>query len=131
MQERQSLEDVLNTPQKKLAFFQNLILVAAADNVLDENEGELLLTIGERLGLRPDEVMPIADNLGLLSFVIPEDGLQKTLELQTLVQMMMQDGHMHDREYSLCLEYAARIGYSKDILDNMVKTFSNDNTAAE
>jgi hypothetical protein len=26
-----SLEEVLNTPQKKLAFFQNLVLLAAAD----------------------------------------------------------------------------------------------------
>ncbi|MDB5021834.1 MAG: TerB family tellurite resistance protein [Pedobacter sp.] len=124
MQNLKSLDEVLNTPQKKLNFFQNLILLAAADNVLEDGESDLLVFVGERLGLSADDVMPIADNLGVLSFVIPEDGLQKTLELQTLVQMMMQDGEIHDREYSMCLEYASRIGYGKAVLDDMIQQLS-------
>lgn len=127
MKNIQSFDDVLNTPQKKLAFFQNLILVAVADNVLEENESELLLFVGDTLGLTAEEVLPMVDNLAALSFIIPEEGLQKTLELQTLVQMMMQDGQVHDREYSLCLEYASRIGYGKAILDDMIKQFSAGN----
>jgi hypothetical protein len=125
MQHIKSLEEVLNTPQKKLSFYQNLVLVAAADKVLEKDESELLLFIGNRLGLTAEQVMPIADNLGVLSFIIPEDGIQKTLELQTLVQMMMQDGAVHDREYAMCLEYANRIGYGKAILDDMIQQFSN------
>ncbi len=124
MQNTNWLEEVLNTPQKKLAFYQNLVLVAAADKVLDNGESELLLFIGNKLGLTPEDVMPMVDNLGLLSFIIPESGLQKTLELQTLVQMMMQDGDIHDREYALCLEYTNRIGYGKAFLDDMIKQFS-------
>lgn len=124
MHKTQALESLLNTPQKKLAFFQNLLLVAAADNVLDADEADLLVTIGDRLGLTAEELNPMVDNLGLLSFIIPEDGLQKTLELQTLVQMMMQDGQVHDKEYAMCLDYANRIGYSKDILDDMIKSFA-------
>ncbi|MBF9220226.1 TerB family tellurite resistance protein [Hymenobacter sp. BT662] len=120
MPETHSLEAVLNTPQKKLAFFQNLILVAAADGQLSQEEGDFLLQIGNRLGLKAEEVMPIADNLGVLSFIVPAEGIQRTLELQTLVQMMMQDGHLDAREYGLCQEYAMRIGYSKSILDDMV-----------
>lgn len=120
-----SLEEVLNTPQKKLSFYQNLVLVAAADKVLEEGESELLLSIGNKLGLSADEVMPMADNLGVLTFIIPENGLQKTLELQTLIQMMTQDGTIHDKEYALCLEYANRVGLGKAILDDMVKEFQN------
>jgi uncharacterized tellurite resistance protein B-like protein len=122
-----SFDDVLDTPQKKLAFFQNLILVAVADNVLEENESELLLFVGDTLGLTAEEVLPMVDNLTALTFIIPEEGLQKTLELQTLVQMMMQDGQVHDMEYSLCLEYANRIGYGKAILDDMIQQFSVGN----
>ncbi|WP_046243792.1 TerB family tellurite resistance protein [Hymenobacter terrenus] len=120
MPEAHSLEDVLNTPQKKLAFFQNLVLIAAADGQLSQDEGDFLLQIGNKLGLKPEEVMPIADNLGVLSFVVPAEGIQRTLELQTLVQMMLQDGQIDAREYGLCQEYAHRIGYSKAILDDMV-----------
>ena len=115
-----SLDEVLNTPQKKLAFFQNLVLVAAADGQLDQQEGDFLLEIGNKLGLSADEVLPIADNLGVLSFIVPTEGIQRTLELQTLVQMKLQDGQIDAREYGLCQEYANRIGYNKAILDDMV-----------
>jgi hypothetical protein len=126
MQPPHSIESVLDTQQKKLAFFQNLILVAAADGKLDKHESNFLVEIGNKLGLSPEEVMPIADNLGVLSFIIPEEGLQKTLELQTLVQMMLQDGQLHDREYGLCLDYTYRIGYGKAVLDDIIQQFSSD-----
>ena len=115
-----NLEQLLDTQQKKLAFFQNLVLVAAADGILQQSEGDFLVQIGQRLGLRSEDVQPIADNLNVLSFVVAADGMQRTLELQTLVQMMLQDGQIDPREYGLCLEYANRIGYNKGILDDMV-----------
>ncbi|GGF20113.1 hypothetical protein GCM10011383_34670 [Hymenobacter cavernae] len=124
MQEHRALEEVLNTQQKKLAFFQNLVLLAAADGRLSDDEGQFLIQIGDKLGLKPEEVMPIADNLGVLSFIVPAEGIQRTLELQTLVQMMLQDGDIDPREYGLCMEYANRIGYSKAILDDMVTQLS-------
>gem|GEM_PF-5443860 len=49
---KQSLEDVLDTRQKKLAFFQNVILIAAADKYLDNGEGDLLLFICQRMAFR-------------------------------------------------------------------------------
>ena len=131
MQDERSIENLLDTQQKKLAFFQNLVLLAAADGILENDESRFLLDIGNKLGLAPEDVMPIADNLNVLSFVIPEEGMQKTMELQTLVQMMLEDGKIHDREYTLCLEYAHRIGYGKNILDDMVKQLSADNSAVK
>jgi hypothetical protein len=129
MQDTRDLEKLLDTPQKKLAFFQNLILIAAADGLLEEKESDFILDIGNRLGLTPEQVAPIADNLPILTFMIPEDGLQKTMELQTLVMMMVEDGRVHDREYALCLDYAYRIGYGKDILDDMIKQLSGKGRA--
>jgi hypothetical protein len=43
---------------------------------------------------------------------------------------MLQDNQVHDREYILCLDYARRIGYSKDILDDMIKQFTVENTSS-
>jgi hypothetical protein len=130
MQDTQHLEKLLDTPQKKLAFFQNLILIAAADGLLEEGESDFIVEIGNRLGLTPEEVAPLADNLDVLTFIIPEEGMQKTMELQTLVMMMVEDGRIHDREYALCLDYAYRIGYGKDILDDMIKQLSGGGAAA-
>ncbi|WP_347879362.1 TerB family tellurite resistance protein [Hymenobacter defluvii] len=129
MQHTRTLEDLLDTQQKKLAFFQNLLLIAAADGKLQEEESQFLLQVGNRIGLTAKDVQPLADNLGILSFVVPADGPQKTLELQTLVQMMLQDGDMDTREYDLCLDYARRIGYSKQLLDDMVSQLSGNGPA--
>jgi hypothetical protein len=129
MQEPQSLEKLLNTPQKKLAFFQNLIVIAAADGRLEDGESDFIVDIGNRLGLTADEVAPIANNLDVLAFIIPQEGMQKTIELQTLVMMMLEDGQVHDREYALCLDYAYKIGYGKDILDDMIKQLSGGGAA--
>ncbi|WP_205500724.1 hypothetical protein [Rufibacter psychrotolerans] len=119
-----SFDELLNTKQKKLAFFQNLILVAIADKYVDEQESDFLVNIGRRLNLTEEDTTPIANNLPLLSFIIPEEGLQKTMELQTLVLMVLQDGRIDDKEYNLCLEYARRIGYSKDTLDEFIAELS-------
>ena len=125
MQEPQRIENLLDTTEKKIAFFQNVILIAAADGRLDSNESEFIVNMGNRLGLSPDQVMHIADHLPELNFIIPEEGIQKTLELQTLVMMMLEDGRIHDREYALCLQYTDRVGYTKGILDEMIDQLSS------
>ncbi|GAA4295251.1 hypothetical protein [Nibribacter koreensis] len=123
-----SFDELLNTQQKKLAFFQNVVLAALADGQLDQDESEFLIFIGDKLNLSPEDTKPIADNLSLLSFVIPEDGLQRTLELQTVIMMVLQDGHMADNEYQLCLEYARRIGFTKETVDEMVGQLSQQSS---
>ncbi len=131
MQEPQSLENLLNTPQKKLSFYQNLILLAAADGQIEERESSILISIGNRLGITAQEAMGIADNLDKLSFVIPGEGIQKTLELQTMVLMMLEDGQMHPREHALCREYTRRIGYSQEVLDEMISELSGNKVSGQ
>lgn len=114
------LENFLDTKEKKLAFFQNLVLVAIADNYIDEMESDFLLTIGDQLNLTEEDTLPITDNLSSLAFIIPEDGLHKSLELQTLVMMVLQDGEVEEREYDLCLEYTRQIGFTQEILDKLI-----------
>ena len=120
MADKTSLGDLFDTKEKKLAFSQNLILVAVADRHVDEQESDFLLTIGEKLDLSEEDTRAMTDNLSSLSFVIPKEGLQKTVELQTLVVMMMQDGKIEESEYNLCLEYTRRIGFGKGILDDFI-----------
>ena len=112
---------LLDSKQKRLSFFQNLLLVATADRYFDEKEGDFLLAVGRQLELTPDDVNPIVDNLPVLSFIIPETGLERTLELQAMVMMMTQDGHIDDKEYALCLDYATRIGYGRVFLDDLIQ----------
>ncbi|MGV3539633.1 MAG: hypothetical protein ACO1OQ_07470 [Rufibacter sp.] len=124
-----SFDEIFDTKEKKLAFFQNLVLVAIADRNIEEEESDFLVTIGRQLRLTEEDTRAIGDNVTNLTFTIPEDGLQKTLELQTLVQMMMQDGRLAKREYNLCLHYANQIGYGREVLQDMIDQFSNGQEA--
>lgn len=120
-----NVENLLDSKEKKLGFFQNVVLIAIADNYIDETESNFLLELGEELNLTAEDTLPITDNLNSLSFIIPQDGLQKTLELQTLVLMVLQDNEVEEREYNLCLEYTRKIGYSKEILDDLIEKLSS------
>lgn len=115
-----SFNELLETKEKKIAFFQNLILVALSDGKLEKKESDFLLMIGNQLGLTTEDTRSITDNIGTLKFIIPVEGMQKTLELQTLVMMMLQDNSLANREYNVCLDYARRIGYSQDFLDDLI-----------
>lgn len=119
-------DNFLDTREKKLAFFQNLVLVAIADRHIDEMESDFLLTIGNQLNLTEADTLEITDNLSSLSFIIPEDGLQKSLELQMLVMMVLQDGEVEEREYNLCLEYTRKIGFTQEILDKLIAKLGNN-----
>ena len=120
-----SINHILDTKEKKVAFFQNIVLVAIADRYVDKLESDFLVELGNQLELTEDDTLPIADNLPSLKFVIPEDNLQKTLELETLVKMVLQDGVVEEREYKLCLEYTRQIGFTKENLDELINKGRN------
>jgi len=120
-----SINQILNTKEKKVAFFQNIVLVAIADRYVDKLESDFLVALGNRLELTEEDTLPIADNLPSLQFILPEESLQKTLELEMLVQMVLQDGIVEEREYNLCLEFARQIDFTKENLDEMIKKARN------
>ena len=125
MNNNTSINHILDTKEKKIAFFQNIVLVAIADRYVDRLESDFLVELGNQLELTEADTLPIADNLASLNFVIPEENLQRTLELETLVKMVLQDGIVEDREYNLCLEYTRQIGFSKENLDALINKGRN------
>jgi uncharacterized tellurite resistance protein B-like protein len=120
-----SFAQILNTPEKKLAFFQNIVLVAIADRYVDKLESDFLVAVGDQLQLTEKDTLPIAENLSNLKFIIPQDGLQRSLELEMLVKMVLQDGIVEKREYDLCLEYTRQIGFTKEDLDELIAKSKN------
>jgi uncharacterized tellurite resistance protein B-like protein len=116
---------IIESKDKRINFFQNLLIMAVADGYLDEEEEDFLVQIGDQLGLSMDDVTPLAEKgVKSLSFTIPENDQDKLFELQTMVMMMVEDGEVHDREYNLCAQYADRIGLNRVVLDDFVQKLS-------
>lgn len=116
---------IIESMEKRLSFFQNLLLVAVADGYLDREESDFLVQVGEQIGLTPEDVAPLVDKpVSDLTFTIPETDQDKLFELQTMVMMMVEDGDIHDQEYEICAHYAERIGLNKVVLDDFVQKLS-------
>lgn len=106
--------------QKNINFFQNLLLVAISDRYLDTAEADFLVQIGDQLGLSEADVAFLSENPSQLTFVIPATVADRTRELKALIDMMLQDGEIHPKEYDLCAEYAERVGFDKKVLDDLI-----------
>ena len=106
--------------QKNINFFQNLLLVAISDRYLDTAESDFLVQIGNQLGLSEADVNFLSEDPNSLGFVIPATVADRTQELKALINMMLQDGEIHPKEYALCTEYAERVGFDKKVLDDLI-----------
>lgn len=95
--------------QKKLTSFQNLLVVAAADGGLGEDEKEVLIQIGGDMGLSPAELKPIIsqDNL---SFVLHEDYDDNMEDLGDMLTIAAADGVVYDSELAVCQAFARAAG---------------------
>jgi uncharacterized tellurite resistance protein B-like protein len=115
----------IESKEKRINFFQNLLLVAVADGYLDRTEGNFLVQVGEQIGLTSEDVATLSEkNVGELTFTIPDTDQEKLFELQTMVMMMVEDGEIHEQEYEMCANYAERIGLNKVVLDDLVQKLS-------
>jgi uncharacterized tellurite resistance protein B-like protein len=115
----------IESKEKRVNFFQNLLLVAVADGYLDRREGNFLVQIGEQIGLTEEDVAALSDkNVEELTFTVPDNDQEKLFELQTMVMMMVEDGEIHEQEYDMCADYAERIGLNKVVLDDFVQKLS-------
>ena len=112
--------------QKSINFFQNLLLVAISDRYLDTAESDFLVQMGNQMGLTEEDVIHLSEDPNSLEFVIPGTVSERASELKALIRMMLQDGEIHKQEYDLCREYAERVGFDKQVLDDLIKDLRSE-----
>lgn len=104
----------------KREHFENLVVVAAADGYMDEDEKDFLADKAEEFGLDASTVAQIISNPQSLSFHVPESIDEKEEQLSDVVFMAMIDGEIHEKEYSLCLNFAKRLGMTAKDVDEII-----------
>mgnify|MGYP001195279053 CR=1 FL=1 len=119
------LSDSIGNPppsyQEQLNKFINLILVADADRVVDEEELEFLLDKAAELEIPVKQANDLINNIDDLEFSIPLTEEAKEDHLIEIVHLALIDGHLHEKEYNLCFSLARRIGFSKKDLDKAIE----------
>jgi uncharacterized tellurite resistance protein B-like protein len=118
------LQTTTATKSQNVDFFQNLLLVAIADRYLEESESNFLVQIGQQLGLTEEDVAHLADKHQDLTFIVPATLQERLKQLDAVVQMMLADGQIHQKEYNLCLEFAKQIGIDQEALAELIARYS-------
>lgn len=104
----------------KIEHFQNLVAVAFADGILDENEEEFLLDRADEADIDHEEAERIIKNADQLQFMVPMNAEDKEDQLVDIVFMAMIDGEIHQKEYDLCLNIAERLDMTEKDLKEAI-----------
>lgn len=110
--------------QIRIEHFSNLVAVAYADGVFEEEELDFLAERATDYGLNEAEVQKVIDNAPELHFKIPMNAEAREEQLSDVVFMTMVDGAVDDREYDLCLKIAEKLDFNKDYLDQIISLVS-------
>ena len=93
-----------------------LISLAKIDGQVADKEKNHLINIGRANGIYPDEIYPLFTQTH--EVVVPENLAddQKFDLIFSLIQLMKLDERMYREEIRFCGEVAARLGYDKQVM---------------
>jgi hypothetical protein len=93
-----------------------LINLAKVDGQIADKEKSHLVTIGRANGIYPDEIYPLFTQSHQV--VVPEDlsADEKFDLLFSLIQLMKLDERMYREEIVFCGQVAAKLGYDKHVM---------------
>lgn len=115
-----------NQKKASLSIIKNLIAMSSIDGEFHQNEMELVAAIAHREGLSEKEFKKLALGNDKTPFTIPNDNATKEKYLKDMVGLMMVDGHIDEKELSLCKMTAIKFGYRPEVIDAMFFSFLNE-----
>jgi uncharacterized tellurite resistance protein B-like protein len=105
---------------KALAYFQNLYIVAAADQQLSREEANFLVEVAQIMGISAEQSTRIMTQRDQLEFIIPDSPEERDTQLEDIITMMIIDRKIHEKEYNLCLKFAEHIGYDRKAFEEIM-----------
>ena len=98
-----------------------LINLAKVDGQVADKEKNYLINIGRANGIYPDELYPLFTQVHQV--VVPENlsDDQKFELIFSLIQLMKMDERMYREEIAFCGQVAARLGYNKQVMFELLE----------
>ncbi|WP_026462665.1 hypothetical protein [Adhaeribacter aquaticus] len=102
----------------------NLGELAKVDGHIDATELNYIVTIGQKNGLKPEEVRSLIANAGSFKHHVPDNDSERFDQIYDLVEMMLADGIVDDNEMEFCVDMAVKLGFRKAIVGVLVRKIS-------
>ncbi|MDB5263879.1 MAG: hypothetical protein JWQ14_3162 [Adhaeribacter sp.] len=99
----------------------NLGALARVDGHLDSSELNYIIAVGQKNGLKPNDVRTLLANGEKSQFHLPENDSERFDQLYDLVEMMLADGIVDDSEMEFCMTMASNLGFKKSVVGVLVR----------
>lgn len=109
----------------RVTFFENLMVMAAADGKFTDEEMAYLIVRAEQWGITDRQVRTAINQAAgsAAALLIPPDRTDRRTLLGELIRMMAVDGQLHEKEKDLCATAAAIMDFTaeefNDIIDSL------------
>ncbi len=105
-----------------LELFDNLMILAASDGKLTEEEVAFLAVRADDLGISQDDVEAAIAGASSdeAELVLPTEGPRRVEVLQQMITLMAVDGHLAEIEKGLCAAAAAAMGFTGKEFDKVI-----------
>ncbi|HPH47773.1 MAG TPA: hypothetical protein PLJ60_17045 [Chryseolinea sp.] len=105
----------------KRSHLKNLVSIALADGHLADDEWELLLYLGSRLGMNEAEITAIKENPESVRFVMPGTHEERVQQIEDLVLVMSIDRDIDPDEIELCKKIALKLDVLPQLVDSIIQ----------
>ncbi len=102
----------------------NLGALAKVDGHIDSTELNYIIAIGQKNGMKAEEVRTLIANVGKVKQQIPSNDSERFDQIYDLVEMMLADGIVDDNEMEFCIDMATKLGFKKAIVGVLVRKIS-------
>ncbi|MFC6998150.1 tellurite resistance TerB family protein [Rufibacter roseus] len=99
----------------------NLGALAKIDGHLDASEIEHIISIGQRKGMKAQDIKALLADAGDTKMTMPNNDIDRFDQIYDLVEMMLADGIVDDSEMDFCLDIATKMGFRKSVVGVLIK----------
>lgn len=124
------LGSLLNSGKRKSIFvkshIRNLFEMAWVDGNFHDRELILLENIAKKNRLSHSDIRIIRENPSTIEARLPESATEKFHQFYNLIHMTVIDNHIHESELRLCNAFAAKFGYPKRRIEEIVSVIMSN-----
>lgn len=105
--------------------FKNLLSIAYIDGILDKTELEYLFTKTNRFFITEEDFNSVIENGMRVEPMKITDENDRAKKLFELVEMMLLDGEVDERELRLCIIFGVSLGYNAERIEERIDQISS------
>lgn len=117
----------------KRNYLRNLITLASADGMLDDEEKTLIVKIGLKRGLKEWQVNELIEEHGVSKHdvFLPESINNRMNMLYDLMQIIYADNKVSQREVEFMVDIVEEFQLSSEIVIHLIKLFENGTPSSD